>query len=100
MEKYFVDNSYKTIAIYGYAELGHRLYDELKDSKETKIKYIIDQNKDNLYENIDIYKPEDILPQVDVIVITPIFAYAEIERNLIERIDYKIVSLSDVIAEM
>ena len=58
------------------------------------------QNKDNLYENIDIYKPEDILPQVDVIVITPIFAYAEIERNLIERIDYKIVSLSDVIAEM
>ena len=100
LEKYFVDNSYKTIAIYGYAELGHRLYDELKDSKETKIKYIIDQNKDDLYENIDIYKPEDILPQVDVIVITPIFAYAEIERNLIERIDYKIVSLSDVIAEM
>ena len=38
LEKYFVDNSYKTIAIYGYAELGHRLYDELKDSKETKSK--------------------------------------------------------------
>lgn len=100
VEDFFIENQYKTIAIYGYAELGHRLYEELKDSNMTTIKYIIDQNADDIYENIAIYKPEKGLPKVDAIVITPIFASAEIERNLLRLIDSRIVSLSEVISEL
>lgn len=100
LEDYFIENEYKTIAIYGYAELGNRLYDELKPSKNVNIKYIIDKNKDNISSRIPIYKPEDKLPNVDIIVITPVFAYAEIEKNLIEHVDYKVVSLYEVIAEI
>lgn len=34
IEEFFEDNNYKTIAIYGYAELGHRLHEELVNSKK------------------------------------------------------------------
>ena len=30
LEKYFIDNGYKTVAIYGMGEMGNRLYEELK----------------------------------------------------------------------
>lgn len=96
LAEYFKKNNYKTVAIYGMKELGERLLDELKDSGIT-VCYAIDKNADQIYADVDILTPEDELKPVDVIVVTAIYYFDEIEENLSEKVDYPIVSLEDIV---
>lgn len=99
LEKYFTDNGYKTVAIYGMGEMGNRLYDELKDSQNVEVKYAIDKNAMSTYSDLDVKEMEDELPVVDVIVVTATFAFDEIETELHEITNYPVVSLDDVVYE-
>lgn len=99
LEKYFVDNNYKTIAIYGMGEMGKRLYDELKDTS-VQVKYIVDQDAAGTYSELQVIDKEEELEEVDVIVVTAIFAFDEIEGELNEKVDFPIVSLEDVVYEL
>ena len=96
---FFTQNSYKTVAIYGMKELGERLYDELKDS-EIEVKYVIDKNADTIYADVDVIEPEDTLEDVDVIVVTAIHYFDEIEEALWAKVDYPVISLEDVVYEL
>jgi len=93
--EYFERNGWKHIAIYGIGELGNRLLEELKDSN-IEVAYAIDQKAD-IYSDIKVLEVSDNLPAVDVIVVTPIFAYEEVEETLMEVTDCPIVSIEDVI---
>lgn len=99
LEKYFVDNGYKTVAIYGMGEMGNRLYDELKGSSVT-VKYAIDKDAANTYSELDVFDLEDDLEAVDAVVVTAVFAFDEIEEKLTESIDYPIISLEDVVYDV
>lgn len=98
LEAFFIENQYKTAAIYGMGELGNRLYDELKNSS-VQVKYAIDENTAGAYSEIDVIRPEDDFPEVDVIVVTAVFAYSEIEKKLSARTGILVVSLEDVVYE-
>ena len=97
--KYFEDKGYKSIAIYGMGEIGNRLYDELKKSN-IEVKYAIDKNATNTYSDIKVCELEDDLAPVDVIIVTAIFAFDEIEKKLTEVVNYPIISLEDIIYEI
>ena len=97
--EYFRQNQYQTVAIYGMKELGERLYDELKGTDVT-VRYIIDQNADMIYADVDVVTPEDVLEPVDVIVVTAIYYFDEIEENLSGKIQCPIVSLEDILYEI
>ena len=99
LEKYFVDNEIKTIAIYGMGEMGNRLYDELKDSTAVEIKYAVDQNAASTYSEIDVIDKEDDYEEVDAIIVTAIFAFDEIEEEISAKVDYPVISLEDVVFE-
>lgn len=96
LERYFVENDYKKIAIYGMGEMGNRLYEELKGTS-IEIAYAIDKNSSSIYSELDFYELEDELPKVDVIVITATFAFDEIVKTLEENVDMEVVSLEDVV---
>lgn len=96
---YFVDNEYKSIAIYGYKELGERLYDELKTS-EINVKYIIDWAADNIYAEVDAYLPDDVLDDVDVVIVTASYYFEEIKKMLNDKLDCPIVPIDDVVVSM
>ena len=96
LTEYFHKNDIQSIAIYGYKELGERLYDELKGS-DIEIKYIIDKNIDYIRAEIDVYSPDESLPQVDAIVVTATYYYDEIEDELNDLGDFLIISLEDVV---
>lgn len=96
---YFKNNGYQKIAIYGMKELGERLYDELKDS-EIEVKYVIDQNADAIYADVDVFTPEDELEEVDAIVVTAIHYFDEIEEILEQKADCPILSLEDIVYEI
>lgn len=99
LEKYFVDNGYKNIAIYGMGEMGNRLYDELKGSS-IKVAYAVDQNAASTYSELEVIEPEDELKEVDVLIVTATFAFDEIEKELSDKVTCPIVSLEDVVYEV
>lgn len=96
LAEYFEKHNYKTIAIYGMKELGERLLDELKDSG-IRVSYAIDRDADRIYAEVDILTPDEELEPVDVIVVTAIYYFDEIEETLSEKVNYPIVSLEDIL---
>lgn len=99
LEKFFIENKYNKIAIYGMGELGNRLYDELKDSS-IEVKYAIDKNAMAVYSNIDVVDMDEVTDDVDIIVVTAIFAMGKIEEELQSKVSCPIVSLEDIVYEM
>lgn len=96
---YFKKNNYKTIAIYGMNFAGERLLNELKDSEITA-KYGIDQRADEIFTDIDLLTMNDELPEVDAVVVTPIFFFDEIQNQLSDKINCPILSLEDILYEI
>lgn len=99
LDKWFQKNGYKNAAVYGMGELGNRLYEELKDT-EIKVKYAIDQNAYGVSLDIPIYQKEDELPDVDVIVVSAVFAFSEISGELEKKCTCPVVSLEDIVFEL
>lgn len=99
LEEYFTENNYKKIAIYGLGELGRRVYEELWDTS-IEVKYGIDKDAATATLGLDIVAIDDYLDDVDVIVVTPLFDYENIKKDLLKRIECDIVSLEDVICDL
>lgn len=94
--EYFRQYGYSRIAIYGMSLAGQILYNELKMT-EIQVLYAIDKNKDDVPSEIAIYSPEEMLPEVDIIVVSAISYYEEILDVLQEKVDYAIVPLDDIV---
>ena len=99
LHEYFNINNYKTIGIYGMGELGTRLYEELKDSNIV-IKYVADKSSSINMPDVNISDVKDMSDDVDVIVVTPIFAMDDIRIMLEKRLNCPIISLEDIVYEI
>ena len=99
LSSYFEKNGYKRIAVYGMSYAGETLIEELKDTNIDVI-YGIDRNADSIYADVDIVSIDDDLDQVDVVVVTAITFFDEVEEKLSEKIDCPIVSLEDILYEV
>lgn len=99
LAEYFEYNNINTIAIYGMKELGERLVKELENSR-IEIKYVIDQNADQIETDFKKVKPDDELEPVDAIVVTAIYYYQDIEEKLSKKVGYEIISLEDAVYGM
>ena len=89
----------KKVAIYGFSRLGIFLYHELKN-QDVQVMYAIDKSDLSWRMTaIDIFTPEDELPQVDAVIITPILDYYEIKENMMRKMDCQYLSLEDLINE-
>ncbi len=99
LSEFFKERGYKNIAIYGMHHTGVTLQNEL-DGTGINICYGIDANADSIYSDIEVKKPSDELSPVDVIIVTPIYYYIEIEEKLEDKVTCPILSLDDVIFGM
>lgn len=100
--KYFHDHDIKSIGIYGMGNLGELLYKELKGT-DVEVKYFSDKNAKELYYGVDdlpIYSIEQLneCEKVDAIIVTPVFAFETIKKDL-GFVDVKVISLQDVVFE-
>ncbi|WP_026670914.1 hypothetical protein [Butyrivibrio sp. AE3006] len=93
---YFKKNNIRTIAIYGYADLGIALANEL-DETDVEVKYIIDKAADHVYTERNVMKPDGDLPYVDAIVVTAIHYFDAIKADMEDKVNYPILSLETVI---
>lgn len=94
--EYFHNRAIRSIAIYGMGKIGERFYDELKDTDIT-IKYIIDQKGGRICSDVNVITPKDKFAEVDAIIVTPVFCFAEIKEKLSVKTDIPVISIEDVL---
>lgn len=99
LSSYFKQNGYKKIAIYGMGYVGETLLEELKESGIT-VAYCIDKRAGFIYTDVDIVSMDDYLERVDVVVVTAITFFIEIEKELSGKMDCPIVSIEDILYEV
>lgn len=100
LERYFIERNIHSIAIYGVGILGKHLLREIgKESEKVHIAYAIDRKADALHTDIKIYSPEDEFPKVDAIVVTAIYAFSDIRKQLEKRGYENIISLEEIVME-
>lgn len=96
MSVFFERNHFHRIAVYGMNDLGKRVVDELRETSTTVV-YAIDKRAGRIDEDLRVVHPEEELDTVDAIVVTPVFYFEEIERQLMSKTSCPILSLEDVI---
>ncbi len=94
-DEWFLHFGIKHIAIYGYGVIGKALYNELKDGM-VEIVCIADKNAKHIVADVKCVTPNDI-PEVDAIVVTAVWAYDEIEMDLLKKYKTKIMSVEEVL---
>ncbi|MDE6567099.1 MAG: hypothetical protein K2K70_05140 [Lachnospiraceae bacterium] len=99
ISKYFRENQYHTIAIYGMSYLGERLLAALRGT-DIEVKYCIDKRAEKLSGTETVMSMEDELPKVDAIIVTAVYFFDEIEDELSEKVDCPIISLEDVVKRL
>ncbi len=99
LAEYFKKKGYKNIAIYGMSYVGETLLEELKNT-DIHIAYGIDKNAESIYSDISIVSIDDKLQKVDVIIVTAITFFDEIEKTLSKKINCPIISLEDILYEI
>jgi hypothetical protein len=80
-------------------ELGELLYHELENS-QIEVSYAIDRNVKASGIDVPVLKPENVTDDVDLIIVTAIYYFDEIKRELCNKVSCPIISLEDVICEM
>lgn len=96
LEEYFIKNSIRTIAVYGYGMTGRALVRELARS-DIKIEYIVDKQKAIRTDGICLYHPNDKLPDSDAMVITPLAEGREIKNEMQDKFSGKLLLIEDIL---
>lgn len=97
IDLYFKKYGYRRIAIYGMSYAGETLLAELQDT-EIEVICVIDKNKINT--NVQVVTVEEIPDIVDVIVVTAITYFDEIENKLSKIVGCPVVSLEDILCTL
>lgn len=97
--EWFIQHGYRRIAVYGYAELGELLCRELSEEGLGAV-YVLDRKvRDTGNEKLPVFMPRRGLPDVDVVVVTAVYYFEEIKRELSGMGFRKIDSLRTIIEE-
>ncbi len=96
---WLLQEGYTNIAVYGYGILGKHLCNELNKSN-IKIVCIIDQMKDKIDADYEIYKISDDIPETDIIIVSAVWHYDEIYKKLLDKGINKVISLETILCEL
>ncbi|MBQ9926409.1 MAG: glycosyltransferase family 4 protein [Lachnospiraceae bacterium] len=99
IEKYFLDKGIKKIAVYGYTELTSQLEEELEGTM-IEVECCIDKVSKVTNSGKMTISPNEEIPIVDMIVVTPVFYFDSIYADLSKKTNVPIVSLKKIICEL
>lgn len=94
-DEYFRKHNFYSIAIYGMAALGCRLYDELENS-DICIRYLLDRNPNGMENILEFASLEGQLLEVDAIVVTVAGAEKQIVNEIKGKGYKRVIGLSDI----
>ena len=92
---YFEENKISSVAIYGMGQLGKVLiYEFIKQN--IKVLYTIDRYVGKINDEIKMFRPEELLPEVDILIVTA-YDYENIVKNVNLCNIKKVISLKELI---
>jgi len=89
----------RSVAVYGYGMLGVHLVAEL-DKSDIEIRYIVDQNRNLHPPKYKIISPDEKLPMVDAVIVSPVRQFAFIYQKLKGKTESRIFSLMELTSEL
>lgn len=95
-KQYFKKENIFSVAIYGIAELGRRLYDELERS-EIEVKYFIDRSSNGLEGILPFIMLENGKIDVDAIVVTVALDEQKIIDEIIAKGNNRVIGISEML---
>ncbi len=98
---YLKSQGIHTVAIFGYGELGCKIYNTLKDST-VQVAYFIESRENYPYSGIPVFKPSDdnSMTYVDIIIVTAIIHYNEILEQYSHIYKSPMISFEKVLDDM
>jgi hypothetical protein len=96
--QYLLNMSWHSVAVYGLGNLGQHVIHELERT-QIMVSYIVDRNADTLSSAYPIYHLGSDLPNVDGIIVTPTGLYEKIRIDILNYVDYPMISLETIISE-
>lgn len=100
IENRLILDGYSSISIYGMSYIGQRLFDELYNGK-IEIVYLIDKKSGGKYRGRQVISADNIRNQDSgAIIVTPIFFFEDIRKDLSGKTGAKILSLEEIIYGM
>lgn len=96
---YLLERNIRRVAIYGMADLGTRLYEELTNDG-ILVKYGIDQNpyKVDVRNTLLIVDAKgEFDPDIDMVIVTPMLYFDEIKELISSKISCPVMSIKDLI---
>lgn len=99
--EYFYEKGIKRVAVYGMADIGVDLVNDLLQS-DIEIGYTIDQKRAKSRFDIEIRDPENVTPDVDAIIVTPITFFSTIYDLLNKKLEGEvlIIGIDEIIAHL
>lgn len=97
--EYLIQYNIRNVAVYGYGALGKHLITELSNSA-VSISYIIDRDVRLNHLKYEIKSPNEYLPPVDAIIVTPVDDFESIYFVLRNSVSYRIISLLELTSEL
>ena len=98
LTEYFEDNAIRRVAVYGLGAIGNRLIEELRQ-EDIEVVCGIDRKAAEIrIEELDVKTLEEDIPEIDAVIVTPIFFY-EIQKEIYRKMgrDVHVVYIEDVI---
>ena len=89
---------YKKIAVYGYGILGRHLCKELHNSNVI-IDFIIDRRGESIETDYKVYLPTDTFPEIEAVIVSAVFEYESICKEMRKKGKYKMISLETILYE-
>lgn len=90
------ENGYDRIAIYGLGGIGKHIVEELRNTN-VQVIYGIDQNAHSLKFSFPVYTIENVLPKVDLILIT--IKDDKVRKRLCEKCECPVVTISEILKQ-
>lgn len=97
-EEYFHQNGWKKVAIYGWGAAGKLLY-ALLENTSIRVSYIVDRRDISSDGNIPFFKQVPSEPKSDVLLITALRDFWDIEEQLYGKIPFPLVCMDDIVNE-
>lgn len=98
LQEYFEQNGWKTAAIYGWGAAGKLLY-MLLENTVVRISYIVDRRDISGETSVPCFRCASDAPAVDVLFITAIRDFWDIEEELYGVLPFPMVCMDDMINE-
>lgn len=97
-EEYFLKNCWKKVAIYGWGAAGKLLY-TLLENTSIQVFYIVDRRDISGEINVPTFQQAIEAPAVDVMLVTALKDFWQIEEQLYGEVPFPLVCMDDIVNE-